>query len=95
MFKTLALTLAIAISTPALAQSRPPLVLADIPEAAGPSVALFNGQDLRDWDAWLGYADPALTYKRPPIAPLGATAKGAEMFKVVTEDGRMAPPGAV
>jgi hypothetical protein len=90
MLKTLALTLAIAVTSPVLAQSRPPLVLADIPEAAGPSVALFNGQDLKDWDAWLGYADPAQTYKRPPIAPLGATAKSAEMFKVVIEDGRPA-----
>lgn len=90
MLKTLALTMAIAVASPALAQSRPPLVLADIPQAAGPSVTLFNGQDLKDWDAWLGYADPALTYKRPPIAPLGATAKSAEMFKVVIEDGRPA-----
>ncbi|MDR7230204.1 hypothetical protein J2X45_001285 [Caulobacter sp. BE264] len=90
MLKTLALTVAIAVASPALAQSRPPLVLAEIPEATGPSVALFNGQDLKDWDAWLGYADPALTYKRPPIVPLGASAKSAEMFKVVTEDGRPA-----
>lgn len=90
MLKTLALTVAIAVASPALAQSRPPLVLTDIPEGAGPSISLFNGQDLKDWDAWLGYADPALTYKRPPVAPLGDTAKSAEMFKVVIEDGRPA-----
>lgn len=90
MLKTLALTLAIAVTSPVLAQTRPPLVLTDIPEAAGPSVTLFNGRDLKDRDAWLGYADPALTYKRPPVAPLGVTAKSAEMFKVVIEDGRPA-----
>ncbi|MFY8209732.1 MAG: DUF1080 domain-containing protein, partial [Caulobacter sp.] len=90
MLKTLALTLAIAVTSPVLAQTRPPLVLTDIPEAAGPSVTLFNGRDLKDWDAWLGYADPALTYKRPPVAPLGVTAKSAEMFKVVIEDDRPA-----
>ncbi|USQ94556.1 3-keto-disaccharide hydrolase [Caulobacter sp. RL271] len=88
MFKTLAFTLTLTLAAPAVAQPR--LALTDVPKAAGPSVSLFNGQDLKDWDAWLGYADPAVTYKRPPIAPIGATARSAEIFKVVAEDGRPA-----
>ena len=95
MFKTLAFTLTLASAAPALfspawADPRPALALTDVPGATGPAVSLFNGKDLKDWNAWLGYADPALTYKRPPIAPLGATAQSAEIFKVVTEDGRPA-----
>jgi len=90
MLKTLAFTLALAVAAPALAEQRPTLALTDIPKAAGPAVSLFNGQDLKDWNAWLGYADPALTYQRPPVAPLGVSAKSAEIFKVVVEDGRPA-----
>jgi len=86
MFKTLAFTLALA-ATPAVAAD---LTLTDVPKAAGPATALFNGRDLKDWNAWLGYADPALTYKRPPIAPLGAAPLAAEIFRVVNEDGRPA-----
>lgn len=62
------------------------LVLKDIPVATGPAVALFNGRDLDAWTGWLGYADPAQTYRRPPGTPLGAGGKG-EVFTVVTEDG--------
>lgn len=90
MFQILAFVAALAAAAPALAAPRPPLVLTEIPKSAGPATVLFNGQDLKDWDAWLGYADPALTYKRPPIAPIGATAQSAEIFKVVVEDGRPA-----
>ena len=90
MIKTLAFTLTLAAAAPALADSRPALALTDIPKAAGPAVSLFNGKDLKDWSAWLGYADPALTYKRPPVAPIGATDQSAEIFKVVTQDGRPA-----
>ena len=88
MFKTLAIALALCVATPALAA--PSLKLAEIPKPAGPATSLFNGRDLKDWDAWLGYADPALTYTRPKIAPIGATPQGAEIFKVVVEDGRPA-----
>ncbi|CAN5336585.1 DUF1080 domain-containing protein [soil metagenome] len=87
MFKTLAFTLAL-VATPALAA--PTLRLVDIPKATGPAVSLFNGQDLKAWNAWLGYRDPAVTYTRPPIAPIGATAEGAEVFQVVQADGRPA-----
>ncbi|HWU15278.1 MAG TPA: DUF1080 domain-containing protein [Caulobacter sp.] len=94
MLKTLAFTLALTVAAPALAapasQPTPPLTLSDIPQPAGPAVALFNGWDLKDWDAWLGYADPALTYKRPPVAPIGAGRRSAKIFKAVVEDGRPA-----
>ena len=96
MLKTLAITLALCVATPALAAPLPskPLKLMDIPKPAGPATSLFNGHDLKDWDAWLGYADPALTYTRPAIAPIGATPQNAPLraaiFKVVVEDGRPA-----
>ena len=90
MFKTLAIALALCVATPAFSAPRQTLVLAQVPKATGPAVTLFNGKDLKDWDAWLGYADPALTYTRPAIAPIGATPQGAEIFKVVVEDGRPA-----
>jgi hypothetical protein len=85
MLETLALMAALA-----LAQPRPPLTLTSVPKAAGPQTVLFNGKDLNDWRPWLGYADPALTYKRPAVAPIGATPQSAEIFKVVVEDGRPA-----
>ena len=92
MLKTLAVALALCLATPALAAPSPgkPLKLADVPKPAGPATSLFNGQDLKDWNAWLGYADPALTYTRPKIAPIGDTAQSGEIFKVVVEDGRPA-----
>ncbi|MBO9708563.1 MAG: DUF1080 domain-containing protein [Caulobacter sp.] len=88
MLKILAFCLALA-ALPGATWARP-AVLADVPKAIGPATSLFNGKDLNDWSAWLGYADPALTYTRPEIAPIGATARSAEIFKVVTEDGRPA-----
>ncbi|OYW84308.1 MAG: hypothetical protein B7Z20_11090 [Sphingobium sp. 32-64-5] len=75
---------AIAGDPPATAQT---LALADVPAATGPAVSLFNGRDLADWEPWLGYADPALTYRRPPVAPLGTGADASSTFSVVTEDG--------
>jgi hypothetical protein len=78
------------MATPAVSAAAKPPTLTDLPKAAGPGVTLFDGRDLKDWDAWLGYADPALTYTRPAIAPIGATARSAEIFKVVIEDGRPA-----
>jgi hypothetical protein len=90
MFKILASILALATYAPAVAAPRPALVLTEVPKPAGPATVLFNGQDLKDWDAWLGYADPGLTYKRPPIAPIGATGQSADIFKVLVEDGRPA-----
>jgi hypothetical protein len=92
MLKTLAFTLALSVAPifgeAALAAS--PLALTEVPKPAGPATALFNGRDLTNWDAWLGYADPALTYKRPAIAPLGASPLAAGIFKAVIDDGRPA-----
>jgi len=62
------------------------LVLKNIPKATGPAVALFNGKDLDDWTAWLGYKDPAQTYLPKHDAPIGVAGKG-DIFTVVTEDG--------
>jgi len=63
------------------------LALVDLPNASGAPVTLFNGRDLADWESWLGYADPGLTYKRPAIAPLGTSADTSQAFSVVTEEG--------
>ena len=72
------------------------LVLKNIPQATGPAEALFNGKDLNDWMAWLGYRDPAQTYLAKHDAPIGVAGKG-DIFTVVTEDGApvsAARPGA-
>ncbi|WP_083901297.1 DUF1080 domain-containing protein [Azospirillum sp. B4] len=68
------------------------LRLVDVPAPAGPAVSLFNGHDLGDWDAWLGYPDPARTYlPRPGQAPIGADKAAIDrIFHVVTEDGEPA-----
>ena len=63
------------------------LAIRDLPKPAGPAQHLFNGRDLDAWEAWLGYADPALTYKKPDVAPLGTNGDAASAFSVVTEDG--------
>ena len=62
------------------------LVLKNVPAATGPAVALFNGKDLDDWTAWLGYKDPAVTYNAGDAKPVGVAGKG-DIFTVVTEDG--------
>ncbi len=63
------------------------LELRHLPQPTGPARALFNGRDLSDWEPWLGYADPAVTYRNPPEAPIGDRAGAPQMFSVVTEDG--------
>ena len=60
--------------------------LADVPVPTGPGESLFNGRDLDDWETWLGYSDPALTYQKPPVRPLGAGDQ-RDMFRVVDADG--------
>lgn len=77
---------AIAGDPPYVAQK---LRLVDVPKPTGPAYSLFNGRNLNDWDAWLGYADPALTYTNPPVNPIGAKGKGT-IFKVVQADGEPA-----
>ena len=90
MLKTLAFMALLAVPCVAAGDTRPSLALSDKPKASGPATKLFNGKDLSDWRPWLGYADPALTYKRPAVAPLGQTPLSAEIFKVVVEDGQPA-----
>lgn len=62
------------------------LVLDDVPAATGPAIELFNGRDLDDWDAWLGYADPAETYRPEHGKAIGEGGKG-DTFSVVDLDG--------
>jgi hypothetical protein len=65
------------------------LKLVDRPRYTGRAVSLFNGRNLDDWQTWLGYPDPSLTYQDPPIKPLGPGGKPS-MFRVVEEDGKPA-----
>ncbi len=55
------------------------LVLTDLPRATGTRVTLFDGRTLNAWQGWLGYADPALTYRADPDArPIGAVRGGSD-----------------
>lgn len=54
----------------------------------GATRSLFNGRDLVDWDGWLGYPDPAVTYSDAPGAPpIGTGRDMAGDFAVRTIDG--------
>ena len=61
------------------------LILTNIPSATGPSVELFNGEDLNEWTGWLGYKDPAQTYRADHEPAIGTGGKGS-IFSVVVED---------
>ena len=64
------------------------LRLVDVPAPTGPKRSLFNGRDLAEWDAWLGYADPSITYRGAPGAsPIGTARPGNQDFAVRTIDG--------
>lgn len=66
------------------------IILTDLPVAQGPRISLFNGNDLDDWDGWLGYPDPAETHRHFHSAdPIGVGGIGKD-FKVVVEDGEPA-----
>jgi hypothetical protein len=79
-----ALIMGIPIATPQA------LILTDLPTAEGQQISLFNGVDLNDWDGWLGYPDPAETYRYFHSAdPIGVGGIGKD-FKVVVEDGEPA-----
>lgn len=64
-----------------------PFELADVPTPTGPARDLFNGRDLTGWEAWLGYADPSVTFRQNSLTPLGTSVDPAQVFTVVTEDG--------
>jgi len=67
------------------------LVLADVPRATGPARALFNGRDLTGWQPWLGYPDPAVTYRdNPGVAPIGRSRATTGDFAVKAIDGKPA-----
>ncbi len=63
------------------------LTLTEIPSPTGPVISLLNGKDLADWDIWLGYADPSITYVNKTETPIGRRPGGDPMFSMVTEDG--------
>ncbi|WP_245653466.1 3-keto-disaccharide hydrolase [Sphingomonas pituitosa] len=101
MLRSLALLLALPMAAPAqdskeqaraLAGEAPAarqrLVLADLPKPTGKAIALFDGRSLRDWQPWLGYADPAITYRgKPGAPPLGTSRDTGGDFAVRTIDG--------
>lgn len=64
------------------------LRLVDLPTPTGPARSLFNGRDLSNWDSWLGYPDPAVTYRDDPGAsPVGTSRDTAGDFAVRMIDG--------
>lgn len=63
------------------------LTLVDIPSPTGPAISLLNGTDLSDWDIWLGYEDPSITYVNKSAKPIGARPQGDAMFTLVTLEG--------
>ncbi|HVJ03930.1 MAG TPA: DUF1080 domain-containing protein [Sphingomonas sp.] len=64
------------------------LTLADVPEPAGKATSLFDGRSLDGWQAWLGYPDPAVTYKDSPgAAPIGTGRDTSGDFAVREVDG--------
>lgn len=64
------------------------LELVDIPKPTGKAVALFDGRSLNGWTAWLGYADPSVTYQAsPPMKPIGVSRSTDGDFAVRSVDG--------
>ena len=64
------------------------LTLADVPRPTGPLRELFNRRDLTGWRTWLGYPDPAVTYRDAPGAtPIGRSRSTAGDVAVKTIDG--------
>lgn len=64
------------------------LMLVDLPAATGKAVALFDGRSLAGWRPWLGYADPAITYRAGPDSrPIGVPRDPGAHFAVRQVDG--------
>ena len=64
------------------------LTLTELPVATGKPSTLFDGRSLRGWEAWLGYADPAITYRADPgVRPIGTRRTGGDDFTVAMIDG--------
>ncbi|MGN8001309.1 3-keto-disaccharide hydrolase [Sphingomonas sp. 22176] len=67
------------------------LTLVDLPKPTGGSIALFDGKSLDGWQPWLGYADPAITYRGDrAAAPIGTSRDTSGDFAVRTIDGEPA-----
>lgn len=66
------------------------LTLTEVPSPTGPTIALLNGKDLTDWDIWLGYRDPSITYVNKNEKPIGARPGGDPMFTALMLDGEPA-----
>ncbi len=76
---------AIAGAPPTTAQR---LTIADLPTPTGKATSLFDGRSLSGWQPWLGYADPAVTYKaNPGAAPIGTARDTKGDFAVRQIDG--------
>jgi hypothetical protein len=65
------------------------LRLVGLPKASGRRFRLFNGRDLGEFTAWLGYANGSLFPSGPDDKPLGETGIG-DVFSVVEEEGKPA-----
>ncbi|WP_058754564.1 3-keto-disaccharide hydrolase [Sphingomonas endophytica] len=79
---------AIVGDAPATSQT---LVLTDISQPTGPMRELFNRRDLTGWETWLGYPDPAVTYRdRPGATPIGRSRATTGDVAVKTIDGQPA-----
>lgn len=64
------------------------LRLVDIPKATGKPIALFDGRSLTGWTPWLGYADPAITYRASTgDTPIGVGRDTSGDFAVRQVDG--------
>lgn len=64
------------------------LTLIDLPKPTGKAISLFDGKSLRDWQPWLGYPDPAVTYRGDPAAtPVGTSRDTSGDFAVRMVDG--------
>ncbi|WP_235535126.1 DUF1080 domain-containing protein [Sphingomonas sp. Leaf339] len=63
-------------------------ILADLPRPTGKATALFDGRSLTGWQPWLGYADPAVTYRANPAEkPIGTRRTLSGDFAVRQMDG--------
>ena len=64
------------------------LTLVDVPRPMGKATQLFDGRSLTGWTAWLGYADPAITYRATAAEkPIGISRSTSGDFAVRQVDG--------
>jgi hypothetical protein len=64
------------------------LILLDIPRPTGKAMRLFDGRSLAGWTPWLGYADPAVTYRATAAdTPIGRGRSTSGDFAVRQVDG--------